>query len=72
MLDALHQQSMSGIVADASKVPASVKRLEGITCGTFPTPQNVTAVSRSSTHHSGDPDQQRPRQQRGRQSRAAV
>jgi hypothetical protein len=39
MLDALHQQSMSGIVADGSKVQASVKRLEGITCGTFPTPK---------------------------------
>ena len=72
MLDASHQQSMSGIVADANKVKASVKRLEGITCGTFPTPQKLTAASRSSSDHSGDPDQQRPRQKRGRKSRAAV
>jgi hypothetical protein len=49
-----------------------VKRLEGINCGAFPTPQKVTAASRSSSDHSGDPDQQRPRQKRGRQSRAAV
>ena len=61
MLDLLHQQSKSGIVANANKVQASVKRLEGITCDTFPTPQKVTTASRSSSDNSGDPDQQRPR-----------
>ena len=61
MLDSSYQQSKSGIVANTNNVQASVKRLEGITCGTFPTPQKVTTASRTSSDNSGDPDQQRTR-----------